>query len=230
MGQDEALTEGTITGGNARLAVVRLGVLAAALLALGVALIVVGPEGLQDLLSSVGESRWGLVAFIAVYAIGVVLLLPGTMGTLTAGALFGFPMGAFAALAGATIGATGAFGISRSMGREGAQHLLGTRLTNVDEWIGRNDFASILVLRLMPIVPFNALNYAAGLAAVRPSRYVAASILGMLPGALLTTALADSADDPTGPVFLALMGLFLLALVGSGLAAKRLQGREGRTA
>ncbi len=205
------------------LALVRLGVLAVALLGVAMSLIVFGTDRLRSFIDQAGSSRWGLVAFIVAYAIAVVLLFPGTLGTLSAGAMFGFPLGAFAALAGATLGGTAAFVISRSLGREGARLLLGDRLTNVDDWIGDNDFVSILILRLMPIVPFNGLNYAAGLAAVRPSRYVAATAIGMVPGAILTTALGDRADDPTSPAFIALLGIFGVALVGSFLASKRLR-------
>jgi len=201
----------------------RLALLVAGLVAVGIILVVSGTDGLRDLLTDVGESRWGLVAFILVYAAAVVVLLPGTLGTLTAGAVFGFPLGGFAALVGATLGSTVAFLISRGLGREGAQSFFGSRLTGVDDFIGRNDFSSILVLRLMPIVPFNLLNYGAGLTSVRLSRYVLASIVGMAPGTFLAAGLADQADNPTGAPFLILFGLFLAALGGSIYMAKRMQ-------
>ena len=161
-----------------------------------------------------------------VYAVAVVVLLPGTIGTLTAGAIFGFPIGGLAALSGATSGCTAAFIIARVMGREGAQQLLGERLMNADEFLGRNGFVSILLLRLMPIVPFNLLNYASGLTSVRLSRYIAASIVGMAPGAFLTTALADQADDPTGTTFLVLVGVFLVALIGSVVLGQRMRKKK----
>ena len=187
-----------------------------------------GTDGLRDALTEVGESRWGLAAFIVVYAVAVVILIPGTLGTLTAGAVFGFPLGAVAALAGASLGSTIAFVIARFMGREGAQSFFGRRLTEVDDFIGRNDFTSILVLRLMPVVPFNLFNYSAGLTSVRLSRYVVASLIGMAPGALLTTALADQADDPMGAPFLILFAIFLVALGGSVAFGRRMQSYGGR--
>ena len=187
---------------------------------------VAGTDGLRDLLTSVGESRWGVVAFILVYTGAVVILLPGTLGTLTAGAVYGFPLGGFVALAGATFGSTIAFLISRALGREGAQSLFGARLTGVDEFIGRNDFSSILVLRLMPIVPFNLLNYGSGLTSVRLSRYVAASVIGMAPGTFLAAGLADQADNPTGAPFLILAGLFILALIASVVVGKRMRSSD----
>ena len=207
------------------LAITRLVVLVVALVGVGVGLAIGGTDGARDLLTEVGESNWGFVAFVAAYALTVVLLLPGTLGTVTAGAVFGFPVGAAAALAGATIGSTCAFIISRAMGRDGAQSLFGSRLSNIDDFIGRNDFTSILVLRLMPIVPFNLLNYGSGLTSVRLSRYVLASVIGMAPATLLATGLGAQADNPRGITFLVLLGTLLVVLVGSSLWARRIRDR-----
>lgn len=139
--------------------------------------------------------------------------------------MFGFPLGAAAALSGATLGASLAFIVSRAMGRDGAKSLFGERLDSVDDFIGRNDFTSVLILRLMPIVPFNLLNYGAGLTSARLSRYVAASALGMAPATMLATGLGDQADDPTGTAFLVLLGAFSALLVGSAVYARRYRGR-----
>ncbi|MGK0225410.1 MAG: putative membrane protein YdjX (TVP38/TMEM64 family) [Thermoproteota archaeon] len=225
-GHDEVVSMTAPAASRPALAIARLVALVLILVGVGITLAIVGTSGTRDLLTEAGESNWGFAAFVVFYALTIVLLLPGTLGTLTAGAVFGFPVGAAAALAGATIGATLAFLISRAMGREGAQSLFGERLSSIDEFIGRNDFSSILVLRLMPIVPFNLLNYGSGLTSVRPSRYVLASAIGMAPATLLTTGLGDQADNPTGTAFIVLLGLFIAVLVGSGWYAKRLRARS----
>jgi len=215
--------DGGVATTFARLRLVVLGLLVVGAFA---TFLVAGTDGARDLLTDVGESNWGFVAFVVVYAVAVVLLLPGTIGTLVAGAVFGFPLGAAAALVGATSGATLAFLVSRAMGRRGAQSLFGDRLESVDEFVGRNDFTSILILRLMPIVPFNLLNYGAGLTSVRLSRYVAASAIGMAPATMLATGLGDQADDPTGTAFLLLLGAFLALLVVSALYARRVRSKR----
>lgn len=209
-----------------KLAIARFGVLVFVLIGSFVLFAFVGTDGVRDLLTDIGESPWGIAAFIAAYAISVVILLPGTIGTLAAGAVFGFPLGGFVALTGASLGATGGFIVSRLMGREGAQQLFGARLTGIDEWIGRNDFLSILVLRLMPVIPFNLLNYGSGLTSVRLGRYVAASVIGMAPATFLAVALADQADDPLGGTFLILLAAFALMVVGSALVARRMRSRR----
>ncbi len=209
------------------LAVVRLGFLVVMLVLFGIALLIVGPDGIRDRLSDAAASRWGVFAFVGVYAVAVVLLMPGTVGTVSAGALFGFRTAFLAALSGALIGATVAFLVARWLGRDGAERLLGKRLTTIDSWLGRNGFVSILIVRLLPIFPFNALNYAAGLSSVRLKHYVAGTAIGILPGTALTTNVGAQAGDPTSPAFLVSVGLVLATIVGSGLIAKRLKTRTG---
>ena len=96
------------------LAIPRLVALVLILFSIGITLAIIGTSGTLDLLTDVGESKWGFAAFVSVYALAVVLLLPGTLGTLTAGAVFGFPVGAAAALVGATIGANADTDLKRS--------------------------------------------------------------------------------------------------------------------
>lgn len=203
------------------LAVLRLAVLGLLLTVLGVSLIVLGTDAVGDVLEDAADSRWGVAAFIALYVVAVVTLVPGTIGTVTAGAVLGFAVGFPVAMVGSLIGATIAFAIARGLGREGSQQLLGGRLMSIDDWIGENDLVSIIVLRLMPIVPFNLLNYAAGLTAMRPSRYVAGSVIGMLPGTALTTFAASRANDPSSSAFLFATGALLVTVVVSTFAARR---------
>ncbi len=204
------------------LAVLRLLLLGFLLGVTAVALLLLGTDGVADVLEDAADSRWGIAAFVVLYVVAVVTLVPGTIGTVTAGAVLGFAVGFPVAMVGSLIGATIAFFIARGLGREGSQELLGGRLMSLDDWIGENDFVSIVVLRLMPIVPFNLLNYAAGLTAMRPSRYVAGSVIGMLPGTALTTFAASRADDPSSSAFLLAAGALLATVVISTFAARRL--------
>jgi uncharacterized membrane protein YdjX (TVP38/TMEM64 family) len=211
------------------LAILRLVVFVGLLASAGVSLLVLGTDEMIVLLETAADSRWGMLAFFVVYIIGVVLLVPGTVGTVTAGAVFGFGVGFPLALASATVGATIAFVVSRSLGREGSRQLVGHRLVSIDEWLGQNDFISIFTLRLMPIVPFNGLNYAAGLTGARLSRYAAATALGMLPGTALVTFASSRARDASSMSFLLASTALLATVVVSSVAARRLSGRRRNT-
>ena len=204
-----------------RLALFRLGLLVLFLIVCGVALVFVGVDNLEDALEAVSESPWGVIGFIGVYIALVVAFAPGSFATITSAAIFGFGTGLLISMTGATIGASLAFLISRHVGRKGVEELLGDRLQNVDKFMGEREFLSILVLRLLPVVPFNGLNYASGLTSVRFSRYFPATILGMLPGATLTSWTVSQANDMTSSSFLIGIVVTVIAVIGSGILARR---------
>ncbi len=91
-----------------------------------------------------------------------VLFFPGSVLTGVGGALFGVALGTVLSVVGATAGATAAFFIGRRLGRGTLERAVGRRARAVDAWLGQRGFTAVLYLRLFPIVPFNAMNYAAG--------------------------------------------------------------------
>ena len=214
---------------NRRLAVLRLGLLVAALVISGLVLFFVGGDSLGGALESASDSPWGVVGFIALYVVLVVAFAPGTFATITAAAVFGFGTGLLVSVTGATIGASLAFLISRFIGRDGVMELFGNRVGRIDDFIGKREFVSVLILRLLPIVPFNGLNYASGLTNLRFSRYVPASILGMLPGTALTSWTVSQAGDMTSSAFLIPAVITGIAIIASIVVARRVtSGRSTR--
>lgn len=205
---------------------VRLVLLGIGLACAAIAVAVVGLDEVSRRLREAADSNWGIAAFVLAYVLAVVLLVPGTVGAVASGVVFGFRLGFPIALLSATLGATGAFLVARWLGRPGVQRLLGPKLRSIDRWVEGNDFVAILVLRLMPIVPFNGLNYAAGLAPIRLGRYVPASLIGMIPGTALVTFAAAESDDPTSPRFLAAMTAVALATIASIVYSRRLRSAD----
>ena len=121
-------------------------------------------ETLGSLLDKAGI--WAPVAFILVYAVGVCLFVPGTLITAIGAAIFGPYWGFLYVWVGAMIGASTAFFIGRSLGREFAASLIGDRLRKYDDAIERNGFATVLYLRLV-YFPFTPMNFGMGLTKVR---------------------------------------------------------------
>jgi len=140
------------------------------------------PE-LIERVSRMGAS--GYLAFIGIYLLGAVLLIPGSLLTLAAGALFGLLRGTLLVLLAATLGGATAFLIARYAARSMVERRIGAgRLGAVDRALARKGFKIVLLLRLTPLVPYNVLNYSLGLTGVRFRDYLLASV-GMLPGTLL---------------------------------------------
>jgi uncharacterized membrane protein YdjX (TVP38/TMEM64 family) len=179
-----------------------------------------------------GLGVWGPVAFVAGYALAVVALVPGSLLTLAAGAIFGLAEGSALVLVAATVGASAAFLIARYFARGYVERRLAgnRRFAAIDRAIGSNGRRVVLLLRLSPAFPFSLLNYALGLTRVRFTDYLLASI-GMVPGTLLyvyygkvvgdVARLASGTAVSRGPEYHAVVGLGLLAtLVVTALVAR----------
>lgn len=132
------------------------------------------------------------VVFVALYAAAAVLALPGSILTLAGGAIFGIWPGAAYNLAGATIGATLAFLLARYLGRDYVAAKLGGWVRRLDDRLADHGFRAMIVLRLAVVVPFNALNYAAGLTSIKLRDYVLGSAIGMAPATAIYTYFADA--------------------------------------
>lgn len=130
--------------------------------------------------------------FVVVYAVLVMLALPGSSLTLAGGAVFGFGLGSLLNWLGASLGAAGAYALARSLGRDATRSLLGKRAAGLDRLVAGHGFLAMLRLRLIPLVPFNALNFGAGLAGVSARDYLLATTVGIIPGTVIYTYFADA--------------------------------------
>lgn len=141
-------------------------------------------EALGYLLESAGF--WAPLIFITMYAAGVCLFVPGTLLTALGAAIFGAYWGFLYVWVGAMAGASAAFWIGRTLGREFAASLIGDRLKKYDDAIERNGFAAVLYLRLV-YFPFTAMNFGMGLTKVRFWDYFAGTGLGIIVGTFIFT-------------------------------------------
>jgi uncharacterized membrane protein YdjX (TVP38/TMEM64 family) len=121
-----------------------------------------------------------------VYAVGVCLFIPGTLLTGLGAAIFGAYWGFVWVWIGAMFGASAAFWIGRTLGREFAASLIGNKLKKYDDAIERNGFATVLYLRLV-YFPFTPMNFGMGLTKVRFWDYFFGTGLGILVGTFIFT-------------------------------------------
>jgi uncharacterized membrane protein YdjX (TVP38/TMEM64 family) len=139
---------------------------------------------LSNLLESAG--MWAPVLFILLYAVGVCLFVPGTLITVVGAAVFGAYWGFLYVWIGAMVGASVAFWIGRTLGREFAASMIGDRLRKYDDAIARNGFATVLYLRLV-YFPFTPMNFGMGITKVRFRDYCAGTGLGIIVGTFIFT-------------------------------------------
>ena len=138
---------------------------------------------------------WGPVVFAACYIAATLLLIPGSLMTLAAGALFGTVLGTATVSLAATSSAALAFLISRYVAREAIEKRTEKqpRFGAIDRAIGEQGWKIVGLLRLTPVVPFSLSNYLFGLTAIPFGPYVAVSWLAMLPATFLYVYLGDLA-------------------------------------
>ena len=159
----------------------------------------------------------GPLVFMIIYAIATVFFLPGSVLTLAGGALFGPILGTFYNLTGATIGAVLAFLIARYLASDWVEKKTGGRLKQLKQGVEGEGWRFVAFVRLVPLFPFNLLNYALGLTRIRFSHYLLATYLFMLPGAIAYTYLGyagrEAVAGSEGLIQKVLLALALLAVV-----------------
>lgn len=157
---------------------------------------------------------WAPLAYMGLCVIATVLFLPGSILGLAGGALFSPAWGAAYTLLGATVGSALAFLAARyiASGRVAAQ--AGGRLKQLIEGVEAEGWRFVVFVRLVPVFPFNLLNYALGLTRIRLLDYVLASLVCMIPGTIAYTYLGYAGREiAVGGVALVQKGLIALGLV-----------------
>jgi uncharacterized membrane protein YdjX (TVP38/TMEM64 family) len=154
-------------------------------------------QGLQEALRYVDSlGVWGPVVFVLVYVVACVFLLPGSVLTLGAGALFGLWKGTLLVSVASVSGATVAFLIGRYFARDWAEERLQAfpKFDLINRAVAKDGWKVVLLTRLSPAFPFVIMNYAYGLTRVSFKDYVLASWIGMLPGTVLFVYLGSLAS------------------------------------
>lgn len=182
-----------------------------------------------DLLRTRVEDAGSLGALVFVGGYVVLSLLPVPKAVLTAlgGLVFGLWWGALLSWLAALIGANVAFVAGRALGRQAVDTLTGGRVQRADELLTEHGLGAVMAVRLVPVIPFTAINYSAGLTGVRWRDYALGSALGMLPGSLAYAAIGAWGTDPWG-LFAALAALVALVVIG-GLYGRHLLGSRNTT-
>ncbi|GAY08649.1 DedA family protein paralog [Pseudonocardia sp. N23] len=201
--------------------------------ALGVALVVVaavllvrvyGVPGMSDVRATVDAAGpWAPLAFLALQAGLTVTPIPRTVFTLVAGALFGWAVGMVLTLVATTLAAVIAFAIVRATGgRLVERYARGRLLVWVRLRLDHHGLLAVTSLRLVPAVPFAALNYLSGLSTVRFWPYLLGTAIGIAPGTVAIVVLGDAVTGTPPPALVvASVVCGLIGLAGVVVAARR---------
>ncbi len=192
------MSQTTATPPSRRASLIRLGALVAVLALVGVGAWRAGLFDLRDsdaLLAAIERARalpYVHVSFVLAYIVVAAFGLPATPFTLAGGILFGTGLGSVLNWTGATLGATGTYLLARALGGDALRGLLGANAARLDLFAGDAGFRTLFRLRLIPVIPFNALSLTAALSGIALRPYVSATALGILPGTVIYTYFAGS--------------------------------------
>jgi len=186
----------------------------------GIALVVFYREQLdaaqlEALLADAGAAA--PLLFMLIYVLGTVFFLPGSVLTLLGGALFGPWWGTFYNLTAATIGAMLSFLAARYLASDWVANKTGGRMKQLINGVENEGWRFVAFTRLVPLFPFNLLNYALGLTKIPFAQYSIATYICMLPGALAYTWLGyvgrEAVAGDEAVIQKAMLALALLAVV-----------------
>jgi uncharacterized membrane protein YdjX (TVP38/TMEM64 family) len=162
------------------------------------------PAQMRDWAESVGP--WFPLAFLGAHILITVVPVPRTAFTLAAGLLFGPPLGVPIAVVASTASAVLALLLVRAAGWQLNRLVRHRAIDTVDERLRERGWLAILSLRLIPAVPFSAINYAAGASTVRVLPYTLATLAGLLPGTAAVVILGDALTGHPSPTLLLVSG------------------------
>ena len=218
------------TGGERRgfpwLKIVGFGLLIAGVL-LGVYLIrsgILGPthltgEAIADYVKSLGI--WGHLAIIGIMIVHSFLPFPAEIVAIAAGMCYGAAWGAALVWIGAMLGAWLAFGLARLFGRPLVEELTPARhKAMLDRWSRQSSAGMLIVVRLIPVIAFNLVNYAVGLTRVSWWTFTWTTALGILPMTVLMVVMGEQMREPALKDWAFLIGAGVLIAVAAHVARR----------
>ena len=181
------------------------------------------PKSVKEAFTEIAGSSWAPVIVIGTFVIAGSLMFPVTVLIAATAAAFGPWFGFAYAFVGALASALTTYGIGAAIGKKTVRDLLGPRLNRIRQKIASRGVISVAAIRLVPVAPFTVVNLAAGASAIPVFDYMAGTVLGMLPGMIMISAVGNQfariLTSPT-PFDIAVLILAVGAWVGLSIGVQ----------
>ena len=176
-------------------------------------------EAIADYVKSLG--LWGHLAIVAIMIVHSFLPFPAEIVAIAAGMSYGAAWGATLVWIGAMLGAWLAFGLARLFGRPLVEELTPARhKALLDRWSRESSTSTLIVVRLIPVIAFNLVNYAAGLTRVTWWTFTWTTALGILPMTILMVVLGEQMREPALMDWAFLVGAGVLIAIVAHIARR----------
>ncbi|MSO68393.1 MAG: TVP38/TMEM64 family protein [Pseudolabrys sp.] len=164
-----------------------------------------------------GLGVWVPVGFVLLYGIATIVMVPGSIFDLTGGALFGPYLGSLLNLAGGTLGAALAFLVGRYIARDWVEVRAGPRTHKIMHSVDQEGWRFVAFVRLVPIFPYNVMNYLLGFTRIPFHHYILATVVFMAPSTIVYTWIGHAGRQAiagdTDNIYYALIALGLLVVM-----------------
>lgn len=186
------------------------------------------PEMIRDQILAFGPL--GPALYVILFTFVPLTLFPDAVLAIASGMAFGMYEGFLLTWLGALLGGSLAFWLARLIGQETLERFqkrMGHKPHEVPHMKG---FLSVLVFRLIPLVPFDVVSYGAGLSHVRYRDYLFGTAIGIIPGVCVYVNLGDKLIDCGSTHFYWAVALLVGLTVASGIGVKLLRKRNAKAA
>jgi uncharacterized membrane protein YdjX (TVP38/TMEM64 family) len=182
--------------------------------------------GMRDELDALGAAA--ALVLIGIALVHVVVPFPAEIPTAAAGFVLGFTVAFPLMIFAWTLSCLAAYLLARIVGPPVLDRLAGKeRMERTDELIARGGWRVLLLGRLIPIVPYNLVSFAAGATRVPLGRFTWTTAVGVMPLTALTALLGQRLQSPSfeDPVIWIVLGAVLLLVALAGPVGRRLRPR-----
>jgi uncharacterized membrane protein YdjX (TVP38/TMEM64 family) len=163
---------------------------------------------------------FGPIVYIIMFTLVPLTLFPDAILAIAAGLTFGLIKGTIFTILGALSGATMSFYLSRYFGKEFISKLIKKDICIPGFDASNRGFLIILMLRLIPLLPFDVISYGAGLSKVKYKAFIIATCIGIIPGVVIYTNIGDKSSNPFSLDFVVSI-LLLFAILAFSLYFKK---------
>lgn len=162
------------------------------------------------------EGAFSIVIYLLIFVIKpFLIIIPTNLIAIMGGTLFGPIKGFLLTMVGFFITGTIAFYISRLLGRDFVEGLLGKKFIKLDKNMEEKGFKILFFLRLPPVIPFDPLSYACGLTKIKYRDFILASLFGVVPETICYSIMGKNFHNPLSPQFIIPIALVTLAALFS---------------
>ncbi|MBE6051538.1 MAG: TVP38/TMEM64 family protein [Clostridium sp.] len=171
-------------------------------------------EKIVEYLRSKGP--FATIIFLGIYAVKpFIIVMPSNIVAIVGGIIFGPVKGFLLSMLGFFISGTIAFYLSRILGKEFVQKLVGNKFMKLDDNMKNNGFKILFFLRLPPVLPYDPLSYACGFTNINYWAFIIASVLGVVPETLCYSIMGKNLSNPFSAKFIIPIVIVVLVTIFS---------------